>query len=352
MKTRFAVSERPVEPSSVKRPFASGLRFDWTMVVLGSWVLIGGCLDARAHLHGLVETFFTPWHAVLYAGILALICFLGGRLFLHRVRSGSWQDAVPRAYQLSVVGALCFILAGVGDLLWHLFFGVETSVDASLSPTHLALATCFLLILSGPYRAAWQRPDEREEPGWRALLPMIVSLTLTWSSLTLITQFAHPFVWLTAADPLEMTSDGQALGVVSICLQTLILMGLVLLTLRRWRLPFGALTLMFTLNSVVQGVLQDHFFVIPVAAGAGLIADVLLKQLQPCVQRPEALRLFASVLPVVLYGLYFLALQLTMGIQWTLHLWLGSTVVAGICGLLLSYVLLPPLLPSPPGSEL
>jgi hypothetical protein len=108
---------------------------------------------------------------------------------------------------------------------------------------------------------------------------------------------------------------------------------------------------MFTLNSVMLGVLQDHFFVIPVAAGAGLIADVLLKQLQPCVQRPEALRLFASALPVVLYGLYFLALQLTMGIQWTLHLWLGSTVVAGICGLLLSYVLLPPLLPSGPASD-
>lgn len=345
METRFAAQARPVEPAPVKRPFASGLRFDWAMVVLCSWVLVGGCLDARAHLHGLVETFFTPWHAVLYAGFLAVACFLGGTLFLHRLRGGSWQDAVPRAYRLSLVAVACFAVAGVGDLLWHLFFGVETGVAAALSPTHLALATCFFLILSGPFRAAWQRPHEQGRPGWRALFPMILSLTLIWTSFTLITQFAHPFVWLRATDPWEMTFDGQALGVVSICLQTLILMGLLLLTLRRWRLPFGALTLMFTLNSIALSVLQDHYFVIPVAAGAGFIADVLLKQLKPSVERPEALRFFACVVPVVLYGLYFLTLQLTTGIQWTIHLWLGSVVAAGICGLLLSYVLIPPPLP-------
>ena len=72
METRLAARARPAEPAAVKRPFAGGLGFDWAMVVLCSWVLVGGCLDARAHLHGLVETFFTPWHAVLYAGFLAV----------------------------------------------------------------------------------------------------------------------------------------------------------------------------------------------------------------------------------------------------------------------------------------
>ena len=38
----------------------------------------------------------------------------------------------------------------------------------------------------------------------------------------------------------------------------------------------------------------------------------------------------------------FLGLQLTGGIGWSIHLWLGSIVVAGIVGLLLSFLVVPP----------
>src|SRR5690242_10049184 len=89
-------------------------------------------------------------------------------------------------------------------------------------------------------------------------------------------------------------------------------MGLILLTLRRWMIPFGVLTLMFTLKGVLMSIMHDHYFVIPVAAGAGFIADVLVKFLQPSVARPAALQLFATAVPVVLYYLYFLALLMTM----------------------------------------
>jgi hypothetical protein len=59
--------------------------------------------------------------------------------------------------------------------------------------------------------------------------------------------------------------------------------------------------------------------------------------------RPGAFRMFAFVAPIVYYGLYFLVLFFTKGIGWSIHLWMGSTVLAGIIGLLLSYLLLPPL---------
>ena len=39
---------------------------------------------------------------------------------------------------------------------------------------------------------------------------------------------------------------------------------------------------------------------------------------------------------------YFLDLMLTHGIIWSIHLWLGSCVMAGIVGLVLSYLLVPP----------
>ncbi len=54
-------------------------------------------------------------------------------------------------------------------------------------------------------------------------------------------------------------------------------------------------------------------------------------------------RLFAFVVPLVYYGLYILVLLLTKGVDWTIHLWMGSIVIAGIIGLLLSYLLIPPL---------
>ncbi len=39
---------------------------------------------------------------------------------------------------------------------------------------------------------------------------------------------------------------------------------------------------------------------------------------------------------------YFVDLMLTTGIVWTIHLWLGSCIMAGVVGLMLSYLLVPP----------
>jgi hypothetical protein len=46
-----------------------------------------------------------------------------------------------------------------------------------------------------------------------------------------------------------------------------------------------------------------------------------------------------------LYLLYFLVLKLTSGVNWTIHLWLGTSFVAGIAGFLLSFLLVPPTVP-------
>jgi len=44
--------------------------------------------------------------------------------------------------------------------------------------------------------------------------------------------------------------------------------------------------------------------------------------------------------PLVLYALYFLALQLSKGIDWTLHVWLGAIFMARLIGLLVSFLTL------------
>jgi hypothetical protein len=135
----------------------------------------------------------------------------------------------------------------------------------------------------------------------------------------------------------------QALGVASILLQTAILMGVVLLLVWRWAPPFGALALIFTLVTILISFMHDQYSRILLALVAGLIADLLLSLLKPSADRPVALRIFAFAVPTILYGLYFVGMIVDGGgIRWSVHLWAGSAVMAGIVGVLLSYLVVPP----------
>lgn len=121
-------------------------------------------------------------------------------------------------------------------------------------------------------------------------------------------------------------------------------MGMSFLLIRRWRLPLGALTLIFTLNGSLMSVLADQYGLIPTMLLAGIVADLLLWLLKPAASRPAALRLFAFLVPLVLYLCYFLTLMLTDTVifNWSTDLWLGASVMAGMASLVLSYLLVPP----------
>ncbi len=345
MTTNVNSLESGVVDLTEKAQVSGGLGFDWTMIAVCTWLISGIFADGWAHNHLRLENFFTPWHGVLYSGLLVVASFLVGTFIRNRLRGYSWQQAMPPGYGLSLFGVLLFFVSGVGDLIWHTLFGIELNIDGALSPTHIAIVVSSVLIMSGPFRAAWYRKNHGESTSLVSLLPMLLSLTFTLSVITIIAQFAHPFVFLWPSDPQQYAFGNQALAVVSIVIQTVILMGLVLLTIRRWTLQPGAFTLVFTLNITMLSIMQDHYILIVPAALAGLAADLLLWRLKPSVTRPTALHLFAFAVPVVLYLLYFLTLTFTTGVHWTIHLWLGSTVVAGITGWFLSYLLLPPQVP-------
>jgi hypothetical protein len=59
-----------------------------------------------------------------------------------------------------------------------------------------------------------------------------------------------------------------------------------------------------------------------------------------------AYRLFAFTAPLLFYGVYFALLQLSAGISWTVHLWAGAIFLAGVMGLLASYLVVPPKSPT------
>ncbi len=324
---------------------ASSLLFDSMMIVFSCWFMGGLFLDGWAHTHiPRLETFFTPWHAALYSGYLSVALFLVISLYRNHARGYVWRRALPSGYELSLLGAGIFAISGVGDLIWHIVFGIEQNVEALLSPTHLGLATGLILCMSGPLRAAWRRPESATR-GWRALLPMLFSVTFILSVFTFFTEYAHPFVRLTASFIYPANYVGVqnslSLGLVSILFQAALLSAIVLLLVRRFTLPFGAFTMIFTINIALLSILGNHFDLIPAAALGGLGADLLYWRLNPSTKRPDMLRFFAFAVPALFYLCYFLNLEVIRGVQWSIHLWLGSVFMAGIIGLLLSFLLAP-----------
>jgi len=305
--------------------------FDWAMVAFSTWFLGGLYLDGWAHGHGKVDnTFFTPWHAVFYSGFAAIALLLGLSIARGILRGLSWRDAIPRGYGAAFIGAPLFALGGVGDLIWHSLFGIENGIDALLSPTHLLLASSMGIIFSALVQAAWQRPETGRIP-----IPALLGLGYVLTTATFITEFAHPYVYILAREA-RYGDVGRALGVASIMLQSGLLIGTILIALRRWNLPFGTLTFLFAFNAALMTVFEDHYWVILVAALAGIVADILVLLLRPTPNRPWALRLFAFAVPALLYLVYFLGVMRTGYNFWSIHLWFGSVVMAGIVGLLLS----------------
>src|SRR6266542_3498681 len=190
------------------RQATSSLTYDRVFVVLSAWLLGGLFVDGWAHvnLRGL-ETFFTLWHGLFYSGF-----------------------------------------GGVADMIWHIVFGIEVDVEALLSPTHLVLATGLALMLTGPARAAWRRAgsDAAVDDGWRAQLPMVLSLTYVLALFAFFTQYVHPLSsgWASAGwqpiGALVPTTGGydmeipflfQAPLLAGTLLQTALLLGVVLVGL-------------------------------------------------------------------------------------------------------------------------
>lgn len=345
------VGLQPLPLTEKKRTtVVSGLAFDWMMMGL-SLVFLGGLyLDGWAHNHGKVDnSFFTVWHAFFYSGFALVALLLVGTLLLNWLRGCAWQQALPQGYQLSLLGILIFAAGGVGDLIWHELFGIEDGFEALLSPTHLLLGLGLGLVVTGPLRAAWLRTGQSAT--WWTLLPALLSLTALISDLTFFLMFSHPIFSSTGSrfDHVFSSESGQVAGVLGLMLVGGALVGPVLLVLRRWTLPVGSLTLVWGINTVAMTFLGYHDASAQSMAGAMMLAalllDFLLWRLRSWLDATTLLRLFAFSAPTLLFSAYYLGLLATEGTRWSVHLITGSVALAGVVGWLLSYLVVPPVLP-------
>src|SRR5947209_16053543 len=184
--------------------------FSWWFLAACYCLLIGVIFDSWAHNHlARLETFFTPWHAILYAGVLATGLVLPGAILLQRMRRGSWKHAIPDGYELAVLGVVGSLIGGLLDMIWHILFGIESNIDAAFSPTHILIMVTFGLTLAGPYRALYTsaRPTPKSM--------LLLSFTLLLSYWSLISQTAHPYTSLWLSTTPKTDEQGQILAIVS-----------------------------------------------------------------------------------------------------------------------------------------
>src|SRR5437879_7318716 len=114
-------------------------------------------------------------------------------------------------------------------------------------------------------------------------------------------------------------------------------MGFVLLATRRWKLPFGSFTFMLGLNGAMMAVFHPSSLLVSLPTGllGGLAADLLYRFLQPTLKQPASVRLFAFLVPLAMYMLYFVNLLIVgplflgSGIIWSTPFWAGAPVIAG-----------------------
>ena len=78
-----------------------GWRGDLVTAAFVAWLIVGLFVDGWAHnTRPLLETFFTPWHALFYSGFAAVAAWVGWSVSRRRSRStgASWRAAVPPGY--------------------------------------------------------------------------------------------------------------------------------------------------------------------------------------------------------------------------------------------------------------
>ena len=343
-------------------------RDDLTTVLLAAWTTVGLFLDGWAHTNlSRLETFLTPWHAVFYSGFAATATWIAWLVERQHLPGRSWREAVPCGYGLGVAGVVVFLAGGVGDWAWHTAFGIERDIAALLSPTHLLLLSGGLLIATSPLRAAWSSPAPQPH-GLRGILPVLLSVTLATSAIAFF--FSYLSLFLTTAPavrasevvagwrridpavPADLLDQQVGLqriqGIASLLLTALILVAPVLLLLRRWRLPPGAVTLLFATVGALVGAFNEYatWELSAAAAAAGIVADLLIARLRPSPERPGAFRAVAALIPAALLGLYFLAVQARFGIGWAVELWSGVVVFGALGGYVLGLLMAPAAIPA------
>lgn len=338
-------------PTPAPGPGTFSARERWTLVAASVWLIVGLQLDAFAHATiPDLESFWTPWHAVMYSGIaacgLTLLWLLRSRL-PEVVTYRSLLRETPRALRLPAVGMGSLLVGGGIDTLWHNLFGIEKGLEIFFSPSHYFIIAGMVLVAAGPVLmlAASTSAAERTVRGADAVL-MVVSAGLASIPLHIYSNHAtaleEPMLGTGAVEPDTFSLDALMMhGYVG---STVLLLVPLVVLARRWRLPAGAPTALVAIPTLAMGVALGQFEApwLPITVVvAAAVVEVLARAAAPLVERvaPDARwALLGFAAPVLVWGAVLAAgAVLGGGVSWNLHMTTGVVVMAGIAGALTAF---------------
>jgi hypothetical protein len=341
----------------VQQAAPRSVTLDYAVGICGVWISGGFFLDAWAHGHVPVESFFTPYHAVFYSGIVALVVVIGICLVRYHSRGYEWRNAIPRPYRLALLGIPIFIVGGIGDMLWHRALGIEEGVDALLSPTHQVLGLGIFFLSSGPIRSVLA--DRPIAVTLARQFPLALGLS-TWLILAHFgTAYAFdPAAGRTNAPPpivpftphyLTALAIGYykiASGVLIVIFQSTLIAGFTLWLVSRMRPAPGLFTLFYLIGNVPAAAAftnQTPLLAVTIAQSlvTGLFSDsfVMRYDPHPCAGKFRAFRWFAVAVPMTYIGVYLIGTLATDRIWWDWNVALGSWIWSGVCGFALSLLI-------------
>jgi hypothetical protein len=318
---------------------------DLVQVIFGICLMAGGATDGWAHnnILGSVQEdgFFTPWHGLLYTGFALSAAWTVLLAYRRRhLAARWWLNGWPAGYKLGAVGIGLFMIGGLGDMVWHETLGVEVSIDALLSPSHLLLAIGSTLLLSSAVRSWWTAGG-----GGQRVATGILSMGLAVTNVSLFLLYGLSFdsahaaqAWDGARGAVGHTIASH--GLASYIVTTGIFVVPVLMILRRGSV-FGATTALVTMSGLFHMSTREFEFDLTAGVAgsvlAALLADAIIVRLDRVrgVDAPFRLPLAGMLVGALVTAGHLIGLALSAGVQWPAELWSGIPISCAAVGAML-----------------
>jgi hypothetical protein len=311
---------------------------------------------AHAHIAEL-ETFFTPWHGVFFTGFFATATLFVVTAIKNHRKGYPWESSLPRVYLVSLLGMAGFFVGGLADMIWHIVFGVEKDLAIIISPPHIIIAVSAMTVTMSICRIIWSADGHPAGTPRYILILLLTYMTLAFNyMMDYFNPFAFPYMAERFAesrlyapqigDVVVTSRLAEILGFSNIVLFTSFFMGVILMSVRYWRPPFGTFTVVFSLNvTAITLAYGRYYWFIATAAVAGVLADFIYDRV---VRRHREyhrrVRLFAFAVPVILFSGYALTIVVTDRTIWSLEMWGGTILISGLVGYLMTYLMFPPVM--------
>ncbi|GIM93427.1 hypothetical protein [Paractinoplanes toevensis] len=341
-------------------PFSSRER--WIMLVASAWLVTGLQLDAYAHATTPeLETFWTPWHAVLYSGIavsgLTLVWLLRSRL--PNIPTYQTVIALPNALRVPLLG-MAFLLVGGGiDTLWHNVFGIEQGLEIFVSPSHEFIILGMVLVAAGPALMTAGRPGDRLSFGDGALVTISALLTvLPLHIYSLHANILGTIFFGDGQNPVRIYShDAQIMH--GFFFTTALLLLPIILIGRRWRLPIGVPSVLVALPAIAMHLmfLEGEPWWMPLTVAFGAIGTELVARVVGPVlplSPSGSWVVLGLVAPPLVWGSLLVVADIEIGVGWNVHVVSGLltfTALIGIGTVLVARNVRPPSTPAPAESS-